>query len=266
MLKRMGLMATSILILDLCSTYIINAEIVFERFRKNISVPLNFEKNYSSKLMNELMDHKENSSYQLFSIDSVCPPNFRRVDNLKFCYKILSASRSIPAATKDCQNAGGELLSIDSAEEAEWVMQEARKMKRSFHKTTNSYAILIALQKTCENGWSWLNGETHERNSTGKYLAAMPWHEGEPNWGSCAQIWFNGINDENGGIDDIDCNWLYCDGSRDAFCKASKLWRFHFREVRSSQISYGHGPMSTLSPYIETTDSQQFDKTAFLID
>ena len=121
-------------------------------------------------------------SYLAFSCPLGCPAGWSAHGNS--CYHILdSPTQKMSDARLKCQNMGGDLVIIRSAQENDFIFELVEKLNKVF-------GVWLGLQRKADSKFYWIDDTPVEGNY-------QNWNLGEPN--------------DNGGIED--CGHMYGKGS-----------------------------------------------------
>lgn len=100
-------------------------------------------------------------------------------------------------ARRTCQNLGGDLAVIKSADENKFIFDLVKKQK-----TVTTYGVWLGLYRKADNKFYWVDGTPE----AGQYSA---WAKGEPNsfYEKCAHMY--GATSRQGTWNDKECNMSY---------------------------------------------------------
>lgn len=110
-------------------------------------------------------------------------------------------------ARRTCQNLGGDLAVIKSANENKFIFDLVKKQK-----TVTPYGVWLGLYRKADNKFYWVDGTPE----AGQYSA---WAKGEPNSFSekCAHMY--GATSRQGTWNDTECNKSYSSGNPVVLCQ-----------------------------------------------
>lgn len=110
-------------------------------------------------------------------------------------------------ARRTCQNLGGDLAVIKSADENKFIFDLVKKQK-----TVTPYGVWLGLYRKADNKFYWVDGTPE----AGQYSA---WAKGEPNSFSekCAHMY--GATSRQGTWNDLSCNRSYSHDNPVVLCQ-----------------------------------------------